>query len=516
MTIIPILEEQPALASERDVGEPRTIGLAGFAANSAFYLGRQQAWNDLKSSVPLIILDVISVVCAVAVANSIERWQGFGDSTFDLWFTLGTLAMILLAQSLHGLYPGCGLNYSIEFRILLRTSLIVCVGLAVGLSLRERAEGISWLAFAAFTLLLCLFLSIARPLARRVLMRFDWWVQPLIIVGSSARATALFDRIRKNRSEGIRPVGMVFDTEKHWSEPSEAVEQSGCAERFIGPLSDLESILVKMGVCRVFVADIDHAYWHDYQSFYGIPRVTLLTELGHHPTETTRIAECDGRIEFHCHSNLACPCSVTSKRVIDLVLVVLAMPLWLPLAVLIAILIRVTDPGPIFFRQTRIGRFGIPFQAIKFRSMVCNADQRLKDYMASNPALQEEWAATHKLKKDPRVTRIGEFLRKSSLDELPQLWNVFRGDMSLVGPRPIIDGSEYDREYIEDHPEVFELYRMVRPGVTGMWQISGRNSLPYKERVSLDRFYLRNWSLGLDCYILWRTVKTALLREGAF
>ncbi len=129
--------------------------------------------------------------------------------------------------------------------------------------------------------------------------------------------------------------------------------------------------------------------------------------------------------------------------------------------------------------------------------------------------MKAEWVATHKLKKDPRITRIGDFLRKSSLDELPQLWNVFVGEMSLVGPRPIIDCSDYDREYIEEHPKVFEMYQMVRPGITGLWQVSGRNATSYRQRIYFDRIYLHNWTIGMDIFILWRTIKTALFREGA-
>ena len=114
------------------------------------------------------------------------------------------------------------------------------------------------------------------------------------------------------------------------------------------------------------------------------------------------------------------------------------------------------------------------------------------------------------------MTWIGNFLRKSSLDELPQLINVLRGDMSLVGPRPIIDCGDYDREYIQGHPEVFELYQYVRPGITGLWQVSGRNSTSYEQRIHLDRTYLHNWSVMMDVFILWRTIKTAIFREGAY
>ena len=240
------------------------------------------------------------------------------------------------------------------------------------------------------------------------------------------------------------------------------------------------------------------------------------TDLGHHPVEKSRLEENDGCIELHCRINVTNPISLASKRAMDLILVIGTLPVWLPLVVGIGICIKYFDRGPAFYRQARVGRFRTPFQAIKFRSMVHNADQKLKAYLAAHPECKAEWEATHKLKNDPRITKIGDFLRKTSLDELPQLINVLKGEMSLVGPRPIIDCSDYDLEYIQNHPEVFELYQMVRPGITGLWQISGRNSLPYKQRIYLDRFYLHNWSVTLDIFILWKTLKTALFREGAF
>jgi lipopolysaccharide/colanic/teichoic acid biosynthesis glycosyltransferase len=137
-------------------------------------------------------------------------------------------------------------------------------------------------------------------------------------------------------------------------------------------------------------------------------------------------------------------------------------------------------------------------------------DQILRDHLAANPAAAAEWAATQKLKNDPRVTKVGAFLRRTSIDELPQLWNVFRGDMSLVGPRPIVDDET------EKYGQVLALYLRVTPGITGLWQVSGRNNTSYEQRVWLDAHYVRNWSLSLDLYIMVRTISVVLRRDGAY
>lgn len=173
-------------------------------------------------------------------------------------------------------------------------------------------------------------------------------------------------------------------------------------------------------------------------------------------------------------------------------------------------MIKFTSPGPVVFAHKRLGRNGKHFPCYKFRSMVQNSQEVLEAYLYSNPEAQKEWNENFKLKNDPRITKVGAFLRKTSLDELPQLWNVLVGDMSLVGPRPIIDAEvEKYGIYIDD-------FYMVRPGITGLWQVSGRSDTTYEERVQMDSWYVRNWSVWLDLIYLLRTVSIVLLRKGAY
>jgi len=207
--------------------------------------------------------------------------------------------------------------------------------------------------------------------------------------------------------------------------------------------------------------------------------------------------------------NLLDPWSQRFKRLIDVIGAGLGLVMILPLLVVIALLIKFDDPGKIFYHQKRVGRNGKEFDMLKFRTMYMNADQVLKTHLESDPAMQQEWDTYQKLSKDPRLTRIGGFLRRYSLDEFPQLWNVLIGQMSLVGPRPILlsQKSLYGSRF--DH------YVRVTPGMTGLWQVSGRNRLSFEKRAELDMQYVLSWSVWLDIYLLVCTLRTVLLHEGA-
>jgi lipopolysaccharide/colanic/teichoic acid biosynthesis glycosyltransferase len=197
-------------------------------------------------------------------------------------------------------------------------------------------------------------------------------------------------------------------------------------------------------------------------------------------------------------------------RIFDITLILLACPYIIVFFIVISILIMMDSKGSVFYKQTRIGKGGRRFNALKFRTMVLKADQVLQKYLDESPELKSEWLATHKLKNDPRVTRVGAILRKLSLDEMPQFWNILIGDMSLIGPRPIVD------EEIEKYGRCFELYIQVRPGLTGLWQVSGRSDTSYQRRVELDEYYLLHRSIKLDFQILLKTIYVVVGRKGAY
>ena len=198
------------------------------------------------------------------------------------------------------------------------------------------------------------------------------------------------------------------------------------------------------------------------------------------------------------------------KRGLDLAILTALLPVLLFLIAAVSLAVRISSPGPIFFSHRRIRRHGRFFSMWKFRTMCVNSAEVLEDYLAANPEARKEWRKSHKLKDDPRVTRVGNFLRRTSLDELPQLWNVITGSMSLVGPRPIVAAE------VEKYGEFFSDYCMVKPGVTGLWQVSGRSSVSYPERVQLDRQYAHHWSLTGDAKILVRTLSSVVNQDGAY
>jgi Undecaprenyl-phosphate galactose phosphotransferase WbaP len=195
---------------------------------------------------------------------------------------------------------------------------------------------------------------------------------------------------------------------------------------------------------------------------------------------------------------------------INLVIALLMLVFLAPLMIALAVAVFAQDGGPVFFAHRRVGRGGRHFHCLKFRSMAADAEERLADLLASDPAARVEWAADHKLRNDPRVTTLGAFLRRSSLDELPQLFNVIQGDMSLVGPRPIVEAeiSKYGRR--------FRYYCAVKPGITGLWQVSGRNDVSYRTRVAMDCLYASRRTIWLDLALLAWTVPAVLSRRGGY
>lgn len=218
----------------------------------------------------------------------------------------------------------------------------------------------------------------------------------------------------------------------------------------------------------------------------------------------------EGMLMLKIRNQLARRRNRVIKRVFDLLFTICGGLCILPFLLVIAVMVAFDNKGNVIFAHRRIGRGGKEFKCYKFQTMIPNAHEALEKYLAENPEARKEWEESFKLTNDPRVTKLGNILRKTSLDEMPQLWNVIRGDMSLVGPRPIV------AKEIERYGEYFREYAMVTPGITGMWQASGRSDTTYEERVEMDTWYVRNWSVWIDLMYLFKTVKIVFTGKGAY
>ncbi|UYO47715.1 sugar transferase [Rhodopseudomonas palustris] len=204
------------------------------------------------------------------------------------------------------------------------------------------------------------------------------------------------------------------------------------------------------------------------------------------------------------------PVGCASKRTLDLLLALSGLLILAPLLLLCYFATMISSPGPAIFRHRRVGFNGQRFDCLKFRTMAVDANERLQRLLESDPEAAEEWRQTQKLRRDPRITLVGAALRKSSLDELPQLFNVLKGEMSIVGPRPVTE------EELSRYGHCSAEYLACRPGLTGLWQVSGRNTTTYDRRVALDSYYANNWSHRLDLRIILVTIPTLLTAYGAY
>jgi Undecaprenyl-phosphate galactose phosphotransferase WbaP len=222
------------------------------------------------------------------------------------------------------------------------------------------------------------------------------------------------------------------------------------------------------------------------------------------------VRDFDGTLGFATTHRLRISWNLTIKRCLDIGLVIVGGTVILPFLLVIALLIKLSSPGPVLYKHRRLGQNGKELAVYKFRSMVANADEKLKAMLEADPKLRAEWEVNFKLKDDPRITGIGKFLRRTSFDEFPQLINVIKGEMSLVGPRPVTQNEV--KRYGEDFQRIFS----VKPGLTGLWQVSGRSDTDYEERIAYDSYYLQSWSVWIDIWVLYKTIGVVLRGKGAY
>jgi Undecaprenyl-phosphate galactose phosphotransferase WbaP len=438
----------------------------------------------------LLLADLAAL--AVGAGVSVLIWRHLGiDFSPEFYVRLWPVLLLFpAAYAASGLYPGFGRNPADELRKLSISTSVVYAALAVTIFLLKDSATYSRGTFLLAWSNTLILVPLLRAAVRSICARKPWWGHAVVIVGARGVSTAVAAMLESQPGLGFRPVA-VFEN----PELAARVARQRRVRHVILAMAD-----VPPRKLRTFF---------DYCS-EEFSDVIVIPDLGGVSSLWAEARDLRGMLGLEVRQRLLVPRARMLKRVLDVLLVILAGILAVPLIMLLAILIKLSSAGPVFYGQRRCGLAGEPFTAWKFRSMVANANQVLEQHLASDPGLREEWRRSHKLRSDPRITRLGLILRRTSLDELPQLWNVLCGQMSLVGPRPIVT------EEIPRYGDGIGLYKKVRPGLTGLWQVSGRNNVSYEQRVNFDLYYVRNWSLWLDVYVLARTVKVVLLGDGAF
>jgi undecaprenyl-phosphate galactose phosphotransferase len=393
------------------------------------------------------------------------------------------------------------------------TSTLALVAVPDFLLVALLGKSTLYVPLAASWLFLVPAIPIYRQFARWLMSRCGIWQIPTALIGTGRNARDAYSGLRNTLSLGfdvrylvvgkgkVSIPSMFSGLQLVQSAGSESVSESllelGCRQALVAA-EDAQGAETGDVIQRLIGANINVAV---IPFLRGLPLFGL----------STNYLFGKDILLMQLRNNLARVPSRAAKRIVDLVGPVLLLVLFLPFLLAIMLAIKLDDGGPIFFSQPRIGRGGRNFRCIKFRTMATDAKEKLEQWREENPALYAEYMRTFKLRDDPRVTKIGKFLRRTSLDEIPQLLNVLKGEMSLVGPRPVVE-----QELMQFYGPAAELYKRVRPGLTGLWQISGRSDTTYSDRVSYDEWYILNWSLWYDFVILIQTAWIVLSGKGAF
>jgi Undecaprenyl-phosphate galactose phosphotransferase WbaP len=415
------------------------------------------------------------------------------------------VALIFLAFLCYGLYPGVLLHPAEEIKRVAVAVTVVFFAFASMLFIFRSPELYSRSVFLVAWVIAAPIVLLGRYLVRRMCADRRWWGQSAVVLGSSPAAQRLIRSIAAH-SVGIRVIGVLADEYvENW--PSDLPPIWGHAGDASG--KDFGRLATYI-VVAVSDKSAPHLRRTIHESCTGFRHILMIPELNGICSLGIAAREVGGELGFELPQRLFHPGARTAKRTMDIVVCSLIILSLLPLFLVAWILVKITSPGPGFYGHLRYGQDGRIFTAWKFRTMVVNADQVLADHLRTHPEDKAAWECDHKLRHDPRVTAVGKWLRRSSLDELPQLWNVLRGEMSLVGPRPIVKAE------IAKYGKGYELYTRVLPGISGLWQVSGRNNTTYQERVAFDEYYVRNWSIWLDTYILFRTIEAVSKGEGAY
>ncbi len=357
-------------------------------------------------------------------------------------------------------------------------------------------------------LMILLLVPLMRMTTKRLLNLCSLWKRETWIIGSGENAMEAYRAINSEHNLGLEVVGFI--SSERGKSSGEKIDRIPVISNELTWLSTIDKRTQFIVAVESDQSEMRNTWLRNFM-IKGYRFVSVIPTLRGMPLDSTDMSFIFSHevMIFRVQQNLAKVSSRISKRLFDVIGSLLIIVILSPALFYISRKVK-SDGGPAIYGHERIGKNGKPFKCLKFRSMVINSKEVLEHLLDKDPAAKIEWDATFKLKNDPRITKIGTFLRRTSLDELPQLFNVLKGEMSLVGPRPIISAE------LQRYNDEVDYYLLSKPGMTGLWQVSGRSDLDYDTRVYLDAWYVKNWSMWNDIAILFKTISVVLNKDGAY
>ena len=459
----------------------------------------------------LILMDYIAIVAAEYTAFSLRDAMDFWRHSAYMYgdaYIYGWVPLIFLLFLSHSHTYRQGQPIADTMRDIF-TSVAAGWGASIILIYFLKAgEQASRLFVLLFGLSILCSIYLTRYIVLKCMKHYHLFYEPVLLVGAGKTAECLIRFWNGDLGYRYDIVGVVDDHPVSEKLPKEL--------RMLGGFDQAVRIVRMTDIQRVIIAAPGLSKESLQELIAGVQpyvrNISFVPDL-----IGTPMAGVDASVLFsekilmlNLRNNLARWYNRLFKRIFDLVCTICGGLLISPVLLFLTVWVAIDNGGRVIFAHQRVGKNGKMFFCYKFQTMLPNAQELLKDYLEKNPEARKEWEESFKLTHDPRVTRLGAFLRKTSLDELPQLWNVLRGDMSLVGPRPIV------KEEIPRYHDNIREYYMVLPGITGMWQVSGRSDTTYEERVAMDTWYVRNWSVWIDLMYLFKTVKAVFAQRGAY
>lgn len=469
---------------------------------------RQRSWKRQLVPTVLVLSDVLLALLIWSVASVLQGIWGYGAlSDVAVAAVAPVVAVWVGLRALLGLYPGYGMDAVEELRCQTYTVFATLAILAVSAIGFQAGGLLSRLLLLLVFLGLLFFAPLTRHFVKWGMKEVGLWGKPVVILSYKETGTSIVSSLNVNWELGYNPVA-IFDY------------RLGSTDRIREDADHQQALtkaveLARMGGVDTAIFAMPHTRREQLeqlvsQASVSFQHVLVIPNLSGITNSAVVARDLAGTFAVEIKYNLLNPWALRSKRIVDLCATVAGGLLILPLLLLLTVLVYLESGGPVFYNDRRMGRDGNLFSCLKFRTMVPGAEALLQSMIEENEELRREYFKYHKLLNDPRVTRVGRFLRKTSLDELPQLWNVLRGEMSLVGPRPYLP-----RESKEIGITQSEILR-VPPGMTGPWQVAGRSRTYFDDRVRMDAYYVRDWSIWLDLVLLARTVKVVLRGGGAY